>query len=287
MPGRVLILQKNKNGIKFLDLWNSKILNKNFKDWIPGYGQYTLLETINENQNNIKIQNLEKTNLIADKINKDNLFQMSELDIIKGNRGNLESKEMVQNLFMYHFRNIKIADSDEKKEKLIYECTKEKPSPYYFKLIENYMNVHGKGLLKIRDGKVFEKVNKAFPGKKPIKYLPFMSSIFKKHNPKTLLDYGGGKGGHYELEIVIDGKKTSLKKELKIESYEIFEPGFQKINLKSNKYDCVICTDVMEHIHATDVTWVLNEIFSLASLFVFCNSNKQQSKFYQMVRIHM
>ena len=81
-----------------------------------GYGQYTLLETINENQNNIKIQNLEKTNLIADKINKDNLFQMSELDIIKGNRGNLESKEMVQNLFMYHFRNIKIADSDEKKK---------------------------------------------------------------------------------------------------------------------------------------------------------------------------
>jgi hypothetical protein len=44
------------------------------------------------------------------------------------------------------------------------------------------------------------------------------------------------------------------------------------MQLPSGKFDGVICTDVLEHCPEEDVPWILAELFSYATKFVFANA---------------
>lgn len=94
----------------------------------------------------------------------------------------------------------------------------------------------------------------------------------KSYKPKTVLDYGCGKGFQYT--------KHNLHKLAGIEIPTLYDPAVKEFEQKPvGKFDSVICTDVMEHIHQDDCDETLKEIFSYADHSVFftisCNPAKK------------
>ena len=94
----------------------------------------------------------------------------------------------------------------------------------------------------------------------------------KSYKPKTVLDYGCGKGLQY-----IEHK---LHEEGNIPMPTLYDPAVKEFERKPNGfYDSVICTDVMEHIHPEECDAVLEEIFNYANHSVFftisCNPAKK------------
>ena len=51
-----------------------------------------------------------------------------------------------------------------------------------------------------------------------------------------------------------------------------YDPGYPPFStLPTEKFDAVICTDVMEHCPEDDLPWILDEIFGFARHFVYGN----------------
>lgn len=95
-------------------------------------------------------------------------------------------------------------------------------------------------------------------GKTSIKFLNVLSRIIKKNNFQSILDYGCGKS------ILID----TLKKRLSITTFK-YDPAIHLYKDKpKQKFDLVICTDVLQHIPLDDLENVLKDI-SIYGDFIF------------------
>lgn len=77
-------------------------------------------------------------------------------------------------------------------------------------------------------------------------WLDDISEILRKHNPKTILDYGCGKG--------------ALKSHLDLHVNE-YDPAMNKFN--DIKSDVLICVDVLEHVEPEYTNNVLKHMASL------------------------
>ena len=94
----------------------------------------------------------------------------------------------------------------------------------------------------------------------------------KSYKPETVLDYGCGKGFQYT--------RHNLHKLAGIEIPTLYDPAIKEFEQKPvGKFDSVLCTDVMEHIHQDECDEVLQEIFGYANHSVFftisCNPAKK------------
>jgi len=135
------------------------------------------------------------------------------------------------------------------------------PSVQYKKLLEEYTQIH-----KVSD--------RMFNGRSLVKFTDIIHSFIEKNNCKTLLDYGCGKGHLYtdEFSTVTDQLDKSLPEVWDLNSYSLFDPGYEEHKeLPREMFDCVISTDVLEHVPETDLIWILDEIFSYADKMVFLN----------------
>ena len=57
-----------------------------------------------------------------------------------------------------------------------------------------------------------------------------------------------------------------------LESYQLYDPAYPEYKeLPTGKFDAVICTDVIEHIPAPDLGWIIDEIYGYAKKIVFIN----------------
>ena len=84
----------------------------------------------------------------------------------------------------------------------------------------------------------------------------------KSYKPKTVLDYGCGKGLQYT--------KYKLHEQGNIPMPTLYDPAVKEFERKPmGYYDSVVCTDVMEHIHPEECDAVLEEIFNYANHSVF------------------
>lgn len=141
------------------------------------------------------------------------------------------------------------------------ELNRDRPSTKYTELLDEYIVMHasGKGM---------------FDGKSLTKFIYIIDGFLKSNNCKSLLDYGAGKGTLYtedykKLTNMIDKPLTEYWELEKIDRYE---PALAEYNvLSSDKYDAVICTDVLEHIPETDLGWVTDEILSRSDKMAFFN----------------
>jgi len=78
----------------------------------------------------------------------------------------------------------------------------------------------------------------------------------KMYNVKSLFDYGCGQGIQYT-----EGK---IHKKLNISNLTLYDPVIEEFNKKpniNNKFDMLICIDVMEHIPENEVDSILCDIF--------------------------
>ena len=96
---------------------------------------------------------------------------------------------------------------------------------------------------------------KLFGGFSLIQYLDEIAEIVARHSPESLLDYGSGKGYQY-----LEGRAHEHWGGLLPYCYDIGVPQLKR--KPQQKFDGVICTDMMEHIHKSDIDAILNDIFS-------------------------
>lgn len=144
------------------------------------------------------------------------------------------------------------------------------PSPRYLELQTMYRHLHQKGEESL--GTAPEDTFRGFSIKPQ---LARIKSLIARTGADTVLDYGCGKGQQYEpREIMGDNGEVwpSVIDCWDIGEVVCYDPCYEPYNkLPQGKFDGVICTDVLEHCPEQDMPWIIEEIFSYATRFVFAN----------------
>lgn len=161
-------------------------------------------------------------------------------------------------------------------EQVLPQFTRRKPTNDHTQLISHYLNMHAHGY-KASNG-VNEhqmKPEEAYPGNELPKFAGAIKTMIDKHQAKSIMDYGCGKGKQYGPAEVKDGNGKIFKSipEFwavdKVHCYDPCVPAFCK--LPPERFDGVVSTDVLEHCFIDDVPWIVREMFSYARKFVFVN----------------
>lgn len=152
--------------------------------------------------------------------------------------------------------------------------SRKNPSPDYVELLQHYKNMHEEGYKRNINGQdIYVSSEDSFPGNELPKYATPIKQIIEATNSKSILDYGAGKGKQYEMPIKV-GEITykSIQDYWAVNEIIKYEPALpEHNNLPDKPVDGVISTDVLEHIPLNDISWVVDEMFSLATKFVFVN----------------
>ena len=107
--------------------------------------------------------------------------------------------------------------------------------------------------------KQLHKINPSYGGGGR-EFLPALNEIINFLKPKSILDYGCGKGG---LVKALAEKYPSIK----VYGYDPAVEEFEK--MPTDKVDFVICTDVLEHIPEDELPDTLSRIASLSQNVFF------------------
>ena len=138
------------------------------------------------------------------------------------------------------------------------------PSKRYTELLTEYQNMH-----KVSDG--------MFNGRSLVKFIDIIKNYLDKHECKSLIDYGCGKGLLYTKDfgkVTRGGSKLTvpLNEYWGLNRLSLFDPGHEEHSqLPLGLYDAAISTDVLEHVPTSDLDWVIREIFSYSQKMVFLN----------------
>lgn len=136
------------------------------------------------------------------------------------------------------------------------------PSPRYQYYIDLYRSMHESG------SPTFEK-RPIYLGYSLARHIRPIKKLVSLTNSKTLLDYGSGKGELYQIQIE---NQPSFIEVLNVESVTCYDPAYPKFaKLPQGTFDGVVCIDVLEHIPEEDIEWVIDELFSYATKFVYIN----------------
>lgn len=143
--------------------------------------------------------------------------------------------------------------------------TRAAPSPRYAALSEQYELIHKDG--KNEGGNTFTGVVTF------LRVAPFIQERFHGKRLETVLDYGGGQGRQYEVSNLRDrdGKTyRDIAAYLGVKSVDVYDAGRpETTSTLDNRYDAVICTDVLEHCDQQDLPWIVRELFEHANKAVF------------------
>ena len=100
------------------------------------------------------------------------------------------------------------------------------------------------------------------------KFRSICKTHFQKKDIETVLDYGGG-GSDWDAPNFEPSTNESAKQFFKVKDVCTYEPA--RNLFEKRKSDCVVCMDVLEHIHISDVPRVVDELFSLSKKLLVVN----------------
>lgn len=144
------------------------------------------------------------------------------------------------------------------------------PSPRYLELQDLYRIMHEKGEAFIGASPAM-----TFSGKSLLPQIARIKHLIERTTARTVLDYGSGKGKQYGPRMFKDesGKQwPSIIDYWDVDEIACYDPGYEPYSkLPETKFDGVISTDVLEHCPEQDMPWIVDEIFSHATRFVFAN----------------
>ena len=100
------------------------------------------------------------------------------------------------------------------------------------------------------------------------KFRSICKTHLQKKDIETVLDYGGG-GSDWEAPNFEPSTNESAKQFFKVKDVCTYEPA--RNLFEKRKSDCVVCMDVLEHIHMSDVPRVVDELFSLSKKLLVVN----------------
>ncbi len=147
--------------------------------------------------------------------------------------------------------------------------SREQPSPRYQELLKLYRSMHEEGS-KLNNLSAEE----TFAGGSLDPHIGSIRKLLEVAAAKSLLDYGAGKGNKYRVTPFTFGGETapSLQAYWGVDRLVCYDPAYAPYSsLPTERFGAVICTDVLEHIPETDISWILTEQFKLATKFVFGN----------------
>ncbi len=149
--------------------------------------------------------------------------------------------------------------------RLSLEFSRSNPSPRYSELGTQYELMHAETEATNR---------KTFAGVETfLRVAPHVRNWLGGRNFSRLLDYGGGQGLQYELSTLRDPRGAEyedMAAYLGVSSVDVFDAGRPATAAcLGQRYDAVICTDVLEHCDRQDLPWIVRELFSLADRTVF------------------
>jgi len=146
--------------------------------------------------------------------------------------------------------------------------SRQHPSPRYVELVATYREMHLKG-----ERHMGVPAAQTFDGRSLRPHAEDIKRLIDATGALTVLDYGSGKGTQYDpkpLEIPGKGRWDSVIDYWGVDEVTCFDPAYQPYSeIPTGKFDGVISTDVLEHCPEEDIDWIVDEIFSFASKFVF------------------
>lgn len=106
----------------------------------------------------------------------------------------------------------------------------------------------------IEQHRQMHKIWKRFKGHSLVEHIPQIDQLMEEHGCRTILDYGCGKAQYWPATWNVTG----------------YDPAYEPYSQKPiDKYDMVICVDVMEHIPESATAQTLEEIFQYSKKWVF------------------
>jgi len=113
-------------------------------------------------------------------------------------------------------------------------------------------------------------------GDSSLAYKDSIKDLVVKHNAKTMLDYGCGKGWQYILGSIINcgtgDNPITLDKFVGIDSvykYDPAVPEFDKLPSDESKFDCIILCQSLAFVPDDDILAVKKYLMRTANKFVF------------------
>jgi len=144
------------------------------------------------------------------------------------------------------------------------------PSLRYERLLSLYKQMHELG-----ERDAGRPAERTYAGLNCLPQADHIRALVLRMGARTLLDYGSGKGRQYEQREVrgYDGNTyPNLQTYWGVDSITCYDPAYVQFStLPQRTFDGVISTDVLEHCPEEDLPWIIDEIFSLARVFVFAN----------------
>ncbi|MEY4331387.1 MAG: hypothetical protein RLZZ196_125 [Bacteroidota bacterium] len=137
------------------------------------------------------------------------------------------------------------------------------PSEYYLKSVEI--------------GRQFQANNTSWGGDDCKNYHLQIRFLMDKYNAKTVLDYGCGKGRQYQ-NLVPYGlpndqitEPMTFTTRINAESVHCYDPCVPEFDKEpiGQKFDAVICTQVLGSIPDVDIAWIKDKFMNYATKFVF------------------
>lgn len=123
--------------------------------------------------------------------------------------------------------------------------------------------------------------DKTFAGMSLLPHIDAIAELVRRHKPKSLLDYGCGKGRQYR-DAGAHHRWGGLMPRL-------FDPGVPEFSpLPTGQHDGIICTDVLEHIASGDLPPVLDYLVH-ADLFLFLSISTEPARktFWDGSNVHL
>ena len=136
-------------------------------------------------------------------------------------------------------------------------------------------------------GQQFQQNNpKNWAGNNSKTYHNYIRFLMDRYAAKTVLDYGCGKGQQY-IDVVPYGlpggamsEPMTFQTRINAESvykYDPCVPGFEQEPI-GQKFDAVICTQVLGSIPDADMSWIKHKFMNYATKFVFIGLHSDPGK---------
>lgn len=140
------------------------------------------------------------------------------------------------------------------------------PSLRYKELLDLNMTMHLDG-----DPQAGLEPERAFAGISLVEHVDPIAKLVRQHPTRTILDFGSGKGSLYEdAPNYPQGSRYKRRREWGGAVVTCYDPCYQPFSDPiEDRYDGVICTDVLEHIPEEDIGWFVDDLFNHARHFVY------------------
>ena len=142
----------------------------------------------------------------------------------------------------------------------------EAPSERYRELLALYGQLHDEGR-----PDTGHSAESTFSGISLSEHVDPVARLVNRYCAATLLDYGAGKATLYQdAPGEPAGSRLKVMPQWPGALVTCYDPGYEPFaGPYDDHYDGVISTDVLEHIPAEDIPWVLHHLFSVARRFVY------------------